>query len=277
MILLTATTTSRSQNASPRNANILQPPLQSNSPPITGGIIKNGQIVGVVRKVFTNTRERWRQQNVSGAFAELRKLVPTHPPDKKLSKNEILRMAIKYIKLLTNVLEWQNQQEERRFFESEAEENEPNNNDKRMTNGHGHGHTVEQQVIPPTGTDAIVAHGLNFHVKCERQVSGAGAIVGGSGQNNRCNNLLMIAPSALLQRTIKTERLDGECNVTLLPVVQPIPLQNLRSIAVSEQRSQSKTTRTNKRKSSGRVSDPDTAAGKRKKENGSGLIGNNRI
>lgn len=47
------------------------------------------------RKMFTNTRERWRQQNVSGAFSELRKLVPTHPPDKKLSKNEILRMAIK--------------------------------------------------------------------------------------------------------------------------------------------------------------------------------------
>lgn len=54
--------------------------------------LQNGQ---VVRKIFTNSRERWRQQNVSGAFAELRKLVPTHPPDKKLSKNEILRMAIK--------------------------------------------------------------------------------------------------------------------------------------------------------------------------------------
>lgn len=49
----------------------------------------------VVRKIFTNSRERWRQQNVSGAFGELRKLVPTHPPDKKLSKNEILRMAIR--------------------------------------------------------------------------------------------------------------------------------------------------------------------------------------
>lgn len=102
---------------------------------------KNGQIV---RKIFTNSRERWRQQNVSGAFAELRKLVPTHPPDKKLSKNEILRMAIKYINflllfndnnkkktsnfkiyryitLLTNVLEWQNQQEQ-------CNENENNNN-----------------------------------------------------------------------------------------------------------------------------------------------------
>lgn len=51
----------------------------------------------VVRKMFTNSRERWRQQNVSGAFGELRKLVPTHPPDKKLSKNEILRMAIRYV------------------------------------------------------------------------------------------------------------------------------------------------------------------------------------
>ena len=32
------------------------------------------------RKSFSNTRERWRQQNVSGAFSELRKLVPTYPP-----------------------------------------------------------------------------------------------------------------------------------------------------------------------------------------------------
>ncbi|ESP03612.1 hypothetical protein LOTGIDRAFT_59839, partial [Lottia gigantea] len=56
------------------------------------------------RRIFTNGRERWRQQNVNGAFAELRKLVPSHPPDKKLSKNEILRMSIKYIKLLNKVL-----------------------------------------------------------------------------------------------------------------------------------------------------------------------------
>lgn len=63
------------------------------------------------RKTFSNSRERWRQQNVSGAFAELRKLVPTYPPEKKLSKNEILRLAIKYIRLLSNVSEWQKQQE----------------------------------------------------------------------------------------------------------------------------------------------------------------------
>ncbi|XP_050538949.1 T-cell acute lymphocytic leukemia protein 1-like [Daktulosphaira vitifoliae] len=60
----------------------------------------------------TNSRERWRQHNVTGAFAELRKLVPTHPHDKKLSKNEILRMAIKYIRLLSGVLEWQEGQQD---------------------------------------------------------------------------------------------------------------------------------------------------------------------
>ena len=64
----------------------------------------------IVRRVFTNTRERWRQQNVNGAFAELRKLVPTHPPDKKLSKNEILRLAIKYIGLLDSVIKYQKEQ-----------------------------------------------------------------------------------------------------------------------------------------------------------------------
>ncbi|XP_064625517.1 T-cell acute lymphocytic leukemia protein 1 homolog [Lineus longissimus] len=62
----------------------------------------------VVRRIFTNSRERWRQQNVNGAFAELRRLVPTHPPDKKLSKNEILRLTIKYIRLLSRVIEYQN-------------------------------------------------------------------------------------------------------------------------------------------------------------------------
>lgn len=65
-----------------------------------------------VRRVFTNSRERQRQQNVNGAFADLRRLVPTHPPDRKLSKSEILKLAIKYIKLLSSVLEYQKQEEE---------------------------------------------------------------------------------------------------------------------------------------------------------------------
>ncbi|XP_076988486.1 T-cell acute lymphocytic leukemia protein 2 [Tamandua tetradactyla] len=58
----------------------------------------------MARKIFTNTRERWRQQNVNSAFARLRKLIPTHPPDKKLSKNETLRLAMRYINFLVKVL-----------------------------------------------------------------------------------------------------------------------------------------------------------------------------
>lgn len=49
---------------------------------------------------------------MNGAFADLRRLVPTYPPDKKLSKNEILRLAIKYIKLLSAVVEYQKQEED---------------------------------------------------------------------------------------------------------------------------------------------------------------------
>lgn len=90
------------------NGNLLS--VTSSNQLIPFGTIRTGGVV--VKKMFTNTRERWRQQNVSGAFSELRRIVPTHPVDKKLSKNEILRAAIKYIRLLTNVLEWQKQQEE---------------------------------------------------------------------------------------------------------------------------------------------------------------------
>uniref|UniRef100_A0ABM5G7S8 T-cell acute lymphocytic leukemia protein 1 isoform X2 n=1 Tax=Pogona vitticeps TaxID=103695 RepID=A0ABM5G7S8_9SAUR len=71
--------------------------------------LSDGPHTKVVRRIFTNSRERWRQQNVNGAFAELRKLIPTHPPDKKLSKNEILRLAMKYINFLAKLL---NDQEE---------------------------------------------------------------------------------------------------------------------------------------------------------------------
>ncbi|XP_041647676.1 T-cell acute lymphocytic leukemia protein 1 homolog [Cheilinus undulatus] len=57
----------------------------------------------LIRRVSTNSRERCRQQNVNGAFAELRRLIPTHPPDRKLSKNEILRLALRYINFLDGV------------------------------------------------------------------------------------------------------------------------------------------------------------------------------
>ncbi|KAI4832752.1 hypothetical protein KUCAC02_015704 [Chaenocephalus aceratus] len=75
----------------------------------------------MARRVFTNSRERWRQQNVNGAFSELRKLIPTHPPDKKLSKNEILRLAVKYINFLVTLLNDQAQDKSRDSTEDEDE------------------------------------------------------------------------------------------------------------------------------------------------------------
>ncbi|XP_029950104.1 T-cell acute lymphocytic leukemia protein 1 homolog isoform X2 [Salarias fasciatus] len=74
----------------------------------------------LARRVFTNSRERWRQQNVNGAFSELRKLIPTHPPDKKLSKNEILRLAVKYINFLVTLLNDQAQDKSRESSEDEG-------------------------------------------------------------------------------------------------------------------------------------------------------------
>ncbi|XP_063806639.1 helix-loop-helix protein 2 [Pseudophryne corroboree] len=51
------------------------------------------------------TRERIRVEAFNVAFAELRGLLPTLPPDKKLSKIEILRLAICYISYLNHVLD----------------------------------------------------------------------------------------------------------------------------------------------------------------------------
>ena len=51
------------------------------------------------------SRERIRVVAFNVAFAELRKLLPTIPPDKKLSKIEILRLAICYISYLNHVLD----------------------------------------------------------------------------------------------------------------------------------------------------------------------------
>lgn len=56
------------------------------------------------KRSFTNSRERWRQYHVNIAFAELRKLLPTYPVDKKMSKREILRSTMRYISFLDVVL-----------------------------------------------------------------------------------------------------------------------------------------------------------------------------
>ncbi|XP_067637149.1 uncharacterized protein HLH3B isoform X2 [Eurosta solidaginis] len=221
---------SRSQSTSPRNMNILQPPRQTNSPTNSSNILKNAQPItgGPVRKVFTNTRERWRQQNVSGAFAELRKLVPTHPPDKKLSKNEILRMAIKYIKLLTGVLDWQKQQEELQHsneaVESYREErrpsNELNNNDKPRLNGHLETINSVSRETPSLRQVHVKRSNSNFL----------------TANSQRNNSLLMIAPSALNTRPIKMEYLDtgdlavNTAGISAIPTEGPIPMASQASI-----------------------------------------------
>lgn len=79
--------------------------------PVTEGIRSKksrprGNKSNCKRSPGTSNREKWRQQNVNRAFANLRRLVPTYPPEKRLSKNEILRMAIKYIRLLESILEY---------------------------------------------------------------------------------------------------------------------------------------------------------------------------
>lgn len=55
-------------------------------------------------RVAHASRERIRVEAFNVAFAKLRRLLPTLPPDKKLSKIEILRLAICYISYLYNVL-----------------------------------------------------------------------------------------------------------------------------------------------------------------------------
>ncbi|XP_065185170.1 uncharacterized protein LOC135815760 [Sycon ciliatum] len=56
------------------------------------------------RRLLTNRRERWRQQLVNDAFMQLRKLIPTFPPDKKLSKHDVLKQASRYIVYVQTIL-----------------------------------------------------------------------------------------------------------------------------------------------------------------------------
>lgn len=50
-----------------------------------------------------NKRERVRTENVNAGFDNLRKLIPTDPKDRKLSKIEVLRLATSYINHLYNL------------------------------------------------------------------------------------------------------------------------------------------------------------------------------
>lgn len=194
--LLTITLVSFSENTRPNSSNSI---LNNPSGFTTN---RNGQIV---RKIFTNSRERWRQQNVSGAFAELRKLVPTHPPDKKLSKNEILRMSIKYITLLTNVIEWQKKQQQAVENSVECIGNDGDSASIEIGRTHNKSNSIKLEFIEKR------ANGLN-HEK-HNQVNGLSSDKNVSQSSHR---LLMIAPNAhcdsLLakQRTIKAEVTNGD-------------------------------------------------------------------
>ena len=53
--------------------------------------------------MIANERERNRTESVNKAFNRLRRLLPTIPLNRKLSKIEILRLATSYIQHLNNV------------------------------------------------------------------------------------------------------------------------------------------------------------------------------
>ncbi|KAG7308599.1 hypothetical protein JYU34_005818 [Plutella xylostella] len=62
------------------------------------------EVPAVKQRCQANARERDRTQNVNSAFSTLRRLIPTEPADRKLSKIEILRLAGSYITHLDNQL-----------------------------------------------------------------------------------------------------------------------------------------------------------------------------
>lgn len=60
----------------------------------------------------SNDRERERQLQVNDAFNTLRRILPSHPPNKKMSKQEILRTAVRYIRILETIKHNQQRQAE---------------------------------------------------------------------------------------------------------------------------------------------------------------------
>ena len=58
---------------------------------------------GKPKRGQANRRERVRTENVNAGFDRLRKLIPTEPVNRKLSKIEILRLSTSYIKHLYNL------------------------------------------------------------------------------------------------------------------------------------------------------------------------------
>ncbi|XP_075286455.1 basic helix-loop-helix transcription factor scleraxis-like [Opisthocomus hoazin] len=71
-----------------------------------------GGVGGGRRRAAANARERDRTHSVNAAFGALRRLIPTRPADRRLSKVETLRLAASYISHLANVLRLQRRQAE---------------------------------------------------------------------------------------------------------------------------------------------------------------------
>lgn len=62
-----------------------------------------GRYIPKPKRGPANRRERVRTENVNVGFENLRKLIPTDPEDRKLSKIEVLRLATSYINHLYNL------------------------------------------------------------------------------------------------------------------------------------------------------------------------------
>uniref|UniRef100_A0A3B4A6H9 BHLH domain-containing protein n=1 Tax=Periophthalmus magnuspinnatus TaxID=409849 RepID=A0A3B4A6H9_9GOBI len=68
-----------------------------------------------VQRHAANIRERKRMLSINSAFEELRGHVPTFPYEKRLSKIDTLRLAIAYIALLREILNFQNRTKHNRL------------------------------------------------------------------------------------------------------------------------------------------------------------------
>ncbi|XP_036417252.1 helix-loop-helix protein 2-like [Colossoma macropomum] len=93
---------------------VAEKPLEANAdgksrscslaPPLTHEEKQRWRATSKDRQAHT-IHEHIRVEAFNVAFAELRKLLPTVPPDKKLSKIEILDLAIYYITCLDHMLD----------------------------------------------------------------------------------------------------------------------------------------------------------------------------
>nr|KAG5701588.1 hypothetical protein BaRGS_024838 [Batillaria attramentaria] len=125
------------------------------------------------RRMFTNSRERWRQQKVNSAFCQLRRLVPTHPPDKKLSKNEILRLAIRYINLLNTVLDFQQHQVKGRGQPAGPDSGSEDEERQQITPGSRSPISSPSQVVQQQQQQARSLFNHVLRLEEEKQVNGS--------------------------------------------------------------------------------------------------------